>query len=306
MASVVDCAALALDVYDRGTGPRLNYIAAEQGWTRVDGQNWSPGFAAGVYRKDEEVVIAYRGTDGDDPNDILSDAQMVPRVPEGTAQRTLDTLVRRYGVSANGDLAWLPGVVEAFAQLDFVQSSVREYANRIPQSQSRQALAYFDQCQPAPSMVVGHSLGGALAKIISLQRSLLGIAFNSPFMGDLQGVAPMSSAQILSINTEGDPLSLATRAAGNLGHGRNITITVPQPEQNRPRPPRRPSTWQMILFPIPTMIQQAQRRLQHQRDLLSYLAMSMGHYHSMANLYHALQRGGARFRTPLEPGFRNL
>lgn len=98
MASVRDCAVLAFDVYDR-TG---NSAATGAGWTRLDPANWSYGFAAGQYRRRDQAVVAYRGTDTDDSRDIIADAVMVPLARPGAGTHTLRTLLTQYGVDKGG------------------------------------------------------------------------------------------------------------------------------------------------------------------------------------------------------------
>ena len=104
--------------------------------------------------------------------------------------------------------------------------------SRIPPHQSRQALDYFNQCTRYCYNVIamtGHSLGGALAKIVSQTQGVMAIAFNAPYVGDLSGSVPMTSMMIRNYNSDRDPVSGATRAIGNMEEGHSEIITVPPP-----------------------------------------------------------------------------
>lgn len=304
MATVRTCAALALDVYDRES----NKVAARAGWNRVDGQNWAPGFAAGQYRKlvPAEIVVAYRGTDTDDSRDFLSDAAMVPLLRSGAAQQMLQSLARHYRLDEYAGVAGNAGqVIDALAQTQPVRDAIQEYANRVPTEQLRQALSYFDGIRPRPTFVTGHSLGGALAQLVSQQRSVPALAFNSPSMGMIRGAVPATSPLIAQINARGDPLSTATEGVGNLPHGRVITVAI-QTYSPPPRLERRPVGWMDLLMPVPALLEREwSAHTDYYRRLLSYIGGAMLHYHSMANLYKALG-GVGRFSADLRTDLGNL
>jgi len=231
MASLLDCAILAEDVYDRSG----NSLAETHGWTRVDGQNWADGFAAGVYRKDHESIVAYRGTD--DVADALADARMVPLTSGQHVRAVLPEVLRAYGLQENPELgagAYLLGRLLASPQVTAV---IALAADQVPRDQAGQAADYLDRLDTPPAFLVGHSLGGALAKVMCQHRGIPAIGFNSPCMGNLQGTVPMSNMNLLSVNSIGDPLSLATRTAGNLSHGRELLVRI---HPFGRRPPSRP------------------------------------------------------------------
>ena len=302
MPTLQDCATLAFDVYDR-TG---NQTAQTAGWTRVDGQNWGPGFAAGHYRKQSDVVVAFRGTDTDDSRDILSDAAMVPLLRRGAAQDALQALARQYNLEDQTTIARVAGrIIDVIAQTEPVSDAIERYANQVPTDQFRQALAYFDGIRPRPQFVTGHSLGGALAQLVSQQRSVTALAFNSPSMGTIQGAVPATSMLIAQVNARGDPLSLATQSVGNLPHGRVLTIDI-QPYSAPPQFRRRQLGWMDLMMPVPAMLQREwSAHTEHYREIVSYLGGAMLHHHSMKNLLIALIRH-RRFSVALRPDLQNL
>ena len=302
MTSIRDCAALAADVYDR-TG---NSVATSAGWMRLDGQNWTYGFAAGRYQKANEHVVAFRGTDTDDSVDLLSDAVMVPMTEPGAARLAFQTLFRQYGVD-NLSVAALvaPQLAESLVQFQPVATVIERHANQVPTEQLRQALAYFDSCQPRPRFITGHSLGGALAQLVAHERGVPAIAFNSPFMGTLRGAMPASSQLILQINTVGDPLSLATQSVGNLPHGRVITVSIP-PRHQPPQMQRRPRGFLDVVAPAAAMAyREAEAQAQYHRQLLGYVGEAMLYYHSMGELLLAILRE-PRFAMPLLDDLTNV
>lgn len=308
MPSVSDCAILAQDIYDR-TGTAQ---ASHGGWSRRDPMNWGNGFAAGTYVRGSEVVIAFRGTETDDAEDLIADAMMVPLTEPGQAQSTLSSLLRQYNVTTlNLITAYVPSILEGLMQQPVMRGVIRQRANQVPGEQLNAALQYFGRSTTPPTMVTGHSLGGGLAQLVSLQRGVRCVAFNSPHMGDLgvsvtsrgtavAGVVPMSSQILVQVNADRDPLSMATRGI-NLTHGAEIIVPLPVFRN----PPTRESAEAPLLariFAPATSL--AYRELTYNRELLSYLGEIMLDGHSMANLCRAVSQNG-RFSPQLRPDMAN-
>ena len=333
MISALDCAYLADDVYNRSN----NNLAQERGWLRVDAQNWMHGFAAGIYERGGQRVVAFRGTDTDDANDILSDAQMVPVASVQQITRVVPTILQEYGVGDRAELV-LAGTLLTEVLASFkARVAAAIWANQAPPVQTHQAQSYLRQTSPQPVYLTGHSLGGALAKVLSLNTGIPCVVFNSPFMGTLRGVVPMSSEAITSINARLDPLSLATRTVGNLPHGRSIVVDTPAFPR---RPPVRPTVEQYdsgiqcatptgawwasqagmnaylaasfcemareIAQPVGEVLSAperyyryiTERRPDYAQALLGYLGEQAGYYHSMEHLREAMM-GMPQFRRPL-------
>lgn len=333
MISALDCAYLADDVYNRAN----NNLAQERGWLRVDAQNWLHGFAAGIYERGGERVVAFRGTDTDDADDILSDARMVPVATVQQITRVVPTILHEYGVGDRTELVIGGTLLSEVLASYRARMATAVLANQAPPIQTHQAQSYLRQVSPQPVYLTGHSLGGALAKVISLNTGIPCIAFNSPYMGTLRGVVPMSSEGITSINARLDPLSLSTRAVGNLPHGRDIVVDTPACPR---RPPMRPTVEQYdsgiqcaaptgawwtsqagmnaylsasfcelareIAQPVGEVLSAperyyryiTERRPDYVRELLAYLGEAAGYYHSMEALREAMM-GMPRFRQPL-------
>lgn len=309
MPSIQDCAALSLDVYDRGG----NSTAASAGWTRIDGQNWRNGFAAGQYQQGSDLVVAFRGTDTDDASDLLGDAMMVPILTTGAAQHAVQSIFREAGVHDPNMITLLaPRLAEAFLNIPAIRLAIRVAANRVPETQLQDALAYFDRCSPRPRFVSGHSLGGALAQLVSHERSVPAVAFNSPYMGTLRGATQASSQVILMVNAWGDPLSVATRAAGNLPHGREIVLTVEGPPATPPQLQRRDLRWSDLLSTLSPLgtavrlsVREGEAQARYYRAFLSYLGEVLLHYHSMAVLLAELMRD-RRYSLQLQEDLANV
>jgi len=234
MPTALDCAILSEDVYNQSTGK----AATSAGWSRINPQSWGGGFAGAAYQRGPELVVAFRGTETDDRNDLIADAHMIPAAPPDRILGVLPALLQEYDLSDNLEMQvggmLLGGIISNWRS----RLIVGTFANQVPPQQTASANTYINNLGMTPYCITGHSLGGALAKTVSLNRSIPCVAFNSPFMGDLRGIPPISSPLVKSINTKGDPLSLATEAAGNLSHGENILVQV----RNFPeRPPARPS-----------------------------------------------------------------
>ena len=280
--SIADCAGLALNVYDFGSGVGLGR------WTRRDPYSGSAGFAAQTYHRSGETVVVFRGTD-DARGDVVSDAMMVPLTRNGSVRAMLTELLSHYDLRQPAAQV-VPAVMDALFHSPAMRLLITTGANRIPAEQAAQARAYFRSAAGAPAYVVGHSLGGALAKIVAMQESVTAVAFNSPFMGDLRGTVPQTSRQIISVNASGDPLSLATREVGSLSHGQVITVELPAP----PPPLRRTQApaWShpvvRIAGPAAWAAAAAWDYLRAD-EFIDDLVAAGKYYHSMENLHAAVQ-----------------
>ncbi len=231
MASITDCAVFSEHCYP---SPE---VSLSSGWEVIRPYNGSGGFAATLYGRGNERVLAFRGTETDVPDDLLADLHMIPLASAAQTASVPPALMRAYGLQDNTELALGGLILTNVMHYNWAQNQIAGAANQIPPVQSRHAVETFDSISPAPNFVCGHSLGGALAKIVCQQRGVACIAFNSPYMGDLQGMEPQSNSNMLSINAIGDPLSVATRQIGNLGHGEAIDVRVadyPHPPPERP------------------------------------------------------------------------
>lgn len=293
MASILDLAILALDVYSRETNER----AHEAGWIREDAQNWTDGFAAGIYRhhRTDEVVVAIRGTETDDMEDILADLIMVPILQHGQARDAVRDLLDQYRVPRGTLFDFAPGLVERISRAPASRMATLLLGNSVPPEQTRNAEAYLARCRPAPSWITGHSLGGALTKVVALSNGIPGVAFNSPFMGMLRGIARMSSSQILSVNAIGDPLSALTWSVSGLSRGPVISVEAPR----RYHPPVFQRTPFMERIRRGTILTQDARDFAaYHEAILDYLGQVALHFHGMETLVKALRLRG-RFREPL-------
>jgi len=292
VASISDLAALAQDIYDTSAG---STSGVSRGWARRDPMNWQDGFAAGTYSRVGETVVAFRGTE--DQQDMVDDLLMMPVAQSGAARRTIEDLLRLYGVSLGPALDFAaPRLVEAVLRNGMVQASVSRSLNRVPTQQVRQALRYFDACQPRPRAVCGHSLGGALAQVVSQQRGVIGVSFNGPFMGDIAGAVPSSSGQLIYVNAIGDPLSFSTSSMGHVPHGQVHTVRLPAF-------PRRPAAsaqprWLAALSPALAMGLEVADTVRAYADILRYLGDTMLYHHSIDTLAPAVNRD-PRFASPL-------
>ena len=179
----------------------------------------------------------------------------------------------------------------------------------MPAAQTVQAFAYFDQVSPTPQYVVGHSLGGALAKAVGDHRAIPAIGYNSPFMGMMGGTIHQTSLLITNVNADGDPLSFMTRAIGNLSHGYDITVKIPELA-----PPARRSAaargsritgdwlverlWNRAKTHLQNKIDELQADMEEVGDLVAYFLKAALHYHSIDNLRKAV---GAmkKYQAPL-------
>ena len=240
----LDLAALAWDVY----GSRMRSEARRLGWNRVEWKKGTLGFKAGLYERDGIRVVAYAGTDagGEDKlelaKDFIVDIAMIPRVRAPAARRAFSRLLQAYGF----DRHYHDGIYTLFGILASKLSSwlsptsdsglsvllQQIWLNRVPPYQTGQALEFYERHNP--EFVTGHSLGGALTKVVAMRHRVTAVAFNSPYMGSLRGTVPASFAGVISINAQKDPLSLLTREIGSLPHGKEIFVWLPPYESSPP------------------------------------------------------------------------
>ena len=316
MVTAIDCAFLSDDVYNSHGN-----LALQKGWRRLDNQRWGDGFAAGVYEKEEQRVIAFRGTD--DSSDVVADVRMMPDASARDIESVTPALLHQYGLNDRVELMVGSVLLSYLLTSPSISEAASIYANQAPPVQTRQAEAYMREHGEGVSYVTGHSLGGALAKIISLRKNLDCVAFNSPYMGNLRGVAPVSSSSIRSINAKSDPLSFSTRQVGNLPHGSDVLVTTDSYSLQPPRCPRVrsyqrpvscprvPDNWwaseegiyammyspfcemfadgakevgRAVTYPVRNFQYWFNQRPEYIMTLFNYLSDVAGHYHSMTNL----------------------
>lgn len=228
MVTIKDCAVMAESVYGFN-------LCNEVGWTEAHSHHGTHGFAAATYEKNGHFVVAFRGTDED--IDWVENVRMVPVASEENVRRVIPGLLEAYGLGDREELTVMNSIVSQLVSYARAQALIGDEANQVPPHQTPQAEAYLARLGSTPVVVTGHSLGGALAKVVALRHALIGVAFNSPFMGNLEGVPPVSSPQIFNINAVGDPLSSATRSVGNLPTGREFQVQVRQCVASPPREP---------------------------------------------------------------------
>lgn len=298
MATIADCAVLAEDVYDSED----SRPAAGAGWARLNQEEWSGGFAAGRYKRSRppgELIVAYRGTD--DLTDWVHNSLMVPVIEAANAGDAIRSLLTAYDVGDRGLLAMGPDLIEGIFSDVRVRAAIWALADQIPRPQVERALKYFDDTTPRPEIVVGHSLGGALAKIVSQNRDVPAVAFNSPFMGDLGGVVPATSGLQISVNASRDPLSFVTASVGNLAHGESIAVDVRSFPV--PRLPDRPTRnhW-TPLSAVRDTVTRIRDEARLQLDLIEYVGDAALHYHQMSTLTPVL-RGSSEFSQSLDRRF---
>lgn len=308
LINAYELAVMAEDCYNLIGGSVAAQFWNDAGWVREAGvaKDANSGFAAVRYWKNGVAVIAYRGTS--DPTDAVADANMTPLLREGVANHALEKLLQAYGVgdrrtSVRIATEFSAGVLES----SLTQKAVGKWGNRVPAGQTREALSFYDATFPKPVMVVGHSLGGALAKTVGDNRKVVSVGFNSPYMGGMQGVFQHSSMLETSIDTVGDPLSLLTREVGNLPHGRVINVEIHPLSRLPPQPPNVPAPRQNCEIRdfgalglsgylgckagvwVRHKATQAGAELDYLSELGDFLQEAALHYHSMANLRRALK-----------------
>lgn len=165
---------------------------------------------------------------------------------------------------------------------------MESWANRIPEDQTKFAVSLaqraYDFCLRDKQKLLcftGHSLGGALAQFLSEQTGTGGdtripvpvpcVAFNSPCMGSMSGMRRGYGGRIFSVNARLDPLSLATKLAGNATHSHEKDYV----------------SVETVAAPTPPAISDPPGILE-KKDFALWIKDAARCYHSMENLCNAL------------------
>ncbi len=237
---------MARDVYNDS----INF----PGWRRAVQPVAGPdgGFYGEALTNDKDaVIVAVRGTA--DFTDAIDDLSMAPHLDGAGAEAAMKELVAAYCTNFPAhykDAAQVP--VHIAKRIFHAKSSnfMAPWANRVPEDQARfarvLALRAYQFCQEKRYKLLcfaGHSLGGAMSQYLSEQtgpggvlnipKKIPAISFNGPNMGTISGMRP-GHGDILCVNSTLDPLSLATKLAGNRDHSTKGYIMV---NTLRPTPP---------------------------------------------------------------------
>jgi hypothetical protein len=261
--------------------------SAPNGWRRIasDGAgNEQGGFYGAAYQKAGYVVVAFRGTS--DRSDAWHDSFMAPNIEPAQAKGAMLGLMDAYGVPKGHS-----GAMNAAQAMHNVFSQAR-FGNVVPLYQTlpaRQFVRRVREICATEKLILrcftGHSLGGAIAQYAAENTGTGGacqipvcipaVAFNSPNMGSMRNMRKGNGGGIVIVNARLDPLSLATRLAGNCSHATSSRHEFSlDTEPYGVKPPSLPST--------PTQDQFV--------SFLSWLGAAAGHYHSITGLARFLER----------------
>lgn len=247
------------------------------------------GFYGAAYEFDNEVIIAIRGTS--DFKDAWHDSYMAPYIPKDRAYGAMRKLVAEY-CTANPNPHDLFKTDKNFE--DLIAKQVAEMfeglkaggiaKNKVPPEQIKPALLLtrrvVNYCIANNKKIlcfVGHSLGGAMAQYLSEQtgentmykRKIGAVAFNSPYMGSMEGMKPGKGGGILYVNAKLDPLSFLTREVGNVSHA----FTKTSPNEYK-------LAYASSVEPYPGSLDYPK--------FSGWLLKCMGYYHGMDNLIELL------------------
>lgn len=290
--SLIEAAEMAADSYSKLGSDNLNW--------RADRKLGNHGFAAVAFSKKRmgnavrrqsvkkpSRVIAFRGTD--DQDDAIEDLFMSPTLDPKTVDKALTKLMKMYRMNSPAPQL----LVDWLRELQRNGVVPNQAFKSVPPLQTRQALAFFDSENKKMKVdyVVGHSLGGALAKIVALRRGVNCIAFNAPYIGGLQGSLPTNiGGEIYNVNAKLDPVSRITRFLGASTVGNELTINTPAPRTYQPS--------QTGIF-AGAMSYAINRRYGNSVNDILILGHLAAHYHSIDTLKKAIKRGSVRFSLPL-------
>ena len=290
--SLYDLAAMSEDVYKNRGGMSFSW--------KSERKRGKHGFAAATYtwnsatnqlkrssQKKPIRIVAFRGTDDDD--DLIEDLFMAPSLNPQTVVKAVARLMKMYNMKSPAP-AIIGNVLKALQKRGLVP---KQAFNTIPPMQSKQALAYFDAANSsiAVDYVVGHSLGGALAKIVALKKGVKCYAFNAPQIRGLSGVGNQSArGRIENVNAKLDPVSTITKFLGAGSVGKETYIGTQKPPQFIP------SQSQMF---GPALASGLSSRYGQAAVDICVVAHCALHYHSIGTLKKAISRGRLSYVQPI-------
>jgi hypothetical protein len=190
MPTVIECALMARDVYNNGD---RGAAASPEGWFRSNlPPNWLSGFYGAVFTRNEQTVIAFRGTDFSlalrrrDPRDVTKETR--------TLFDTISDLLF-------GDLMLAEGSLFSSRH-----SQIHDAENALDQELTKRRTSQPTAGRTPPIIVTGHSLGGGLAQHAvhnKHARGVVGVTFNAP------GIVrrPCPNEPCFNVQIEADPVN---------------------------------------------------------------------------------------------------
>lgn len=186
MISVITCAEMSNHVYSNSVsgltdgwkqlhaseGPvyRVEWGANSTHKVRTDS-----GFFGAIYKhSSDHFVVAFRGTELADPGDIFADLSI--------------------------GRATLTAVRSILGSAGFQHEQVKDAKKLVSLATSKYSIS------PNNCLVTGHSLGGALAKVVAAPLGYKVVAFNSPGMRSVL-IDSVSRSKIVNVQTTGDIVS---------------------------------------------------------------------------------------------------